>query len=293
MTVILETRLPLPLFARGKVRDMYDLGDRLLIITTDRISAFDVVLPVGIPGKGQVLNQMSAYWFRRTAHIVPNHLITTTLAEYPPALQAHREVLEGRSMVVKKARRLDVECVVRGYLAGSGWVDYQRTGEVCGHKLPPGLVESQELPEPLFTPATKAASGHDQNISRAELARLVGKEVAARLETLSLAVYRFARAEAKKAGLIIADTKMEFGWLGEELILIDELLTPDSSRYWEAALYQPGGPQPSYDKQFVRDYLLQIGWNKEPPAPMLPANVVQKTSEKYYEALRRITALGE
>ena len=289
--VILETALPIPLFARGKVRDMYDLGDRLLIVTTDRISAFDVVLPLGIPEKGRVLNQLSAFWFQRMGHIIPNHLISTDVADYPAALQADHEMLAGRSMLVHKAKRIDAECVVRGYLAGTGWRDYVRTGEVCGHKLPPGMVESQEFSEPIFTPATKAETGHDENISRTELASRIGTEFAARLEEASLAIYNFGRAEARKAGLIVADTKFEFGLCEGELILIDEAFTPDSSRYWDTDIYEPGRPQPSYDKEFVREWLRQSGWNMEPPAPMLPDDIIQKTSAKYQEALRRITAI--
>ena len=291
--VILETALPIPLFAHGKVRDMYDLGDRLLIVTTDRISAFDVVLPMGIPEKGRVLNQLSAFWFQRMGHLIPNHLITTDVAAYPAALQADREMLAGRSMLVMKAERIDAECVVRGYLAGTGWRDYVRTGEVCGHKLPPGMVESQEFSEPIFTPATKAETGHDENISRAELASRIGTELAAKLEAASIAVYNFGRVEARKAGLIVADTKFEFGLCDDELILIDEAFTPDSSRYWDTDIYEPGRPQPSYDKEFVREWLRQSGWNMEPPAPMLPDDIIQKTSAKYQEALRRITAIPQ
>ena len=291
--VILETALPVPLFARGKVRDMYDLGDRLLIVTTDRISAFDVVLPMGIPEKGRVLNQLSASWFQRMGHLIPNHLITTDVAAYPAALQADREMLAGRSMLVHKAERIDAECVVRGYLAGSGWRDYVRTGEVCGHRLPPGMVESQEFSEPIFTPATKAETGHDENISRAELASRIGTELAAKLEAVSIAIYNFGRSEAQKVGLIVADTKFEFGLCEGELILIDEAFTPDSSRYWDIDSYEPGRPQPSYDKEFVREWLRQSGWNMEPPAPTLPNDIIQKTSAKYQEALRRITAIPQ
>ena len=291
--VILETALPAPLFARGKVRDMYDLDEHLLIVTTDRISAFDVVLPMGIPEKGRVLNQLSAFWFRRMGHLVPNHLITTDVAAFPVELQDHREMLTGRSMLVKKAERIDAECVVRGYLAGSGWRDYVRTGEVCGHKLPPGLQESVELPEPIFTPATKAESGHDENISREELAARIGPVDPAKLEAASIAIYDFGRAEAQKAGLIVADTKFEFGLYEGELMLIDEAFTPDSSRYWDTDIYEPGRPQPSYDKEFVREWLRQSGWNMEPPAPMLPDDIIQKTSAKYQEALRRITAIPQ
>ena len=289
--VILETALPVPQFARGKVRDMYDLGEHLLIVTTDRISAFDVVLPMGIPEKGRVLNQLSAFWFRRMGHLVPNHLITTDVAAYPAKLQADREMLAGRSMLVHKAERIEAECVVRGYLAGSGWRDYVRTGEVCGHTLPAGLQESVELPEPIFTPATKADTGHDENISRAELASRIGSELAARLEAASLEIYNFGRAEALKSGLIVADTKFEFGLYEGELMLIDEAFTPDSSRYWDTDIYAPGQPQPSYDKEFVREWLRQSGWNMEPPGPVLPDDIIQKTSDKYQEALRRITAI--
>ena len=290
--VILETALPVPRFARGKVRDMYDLGDQLLIVTTDRISAFDVVLPMGIPEKGRVLNQLSALWFRRMGRLIPNHLITTDVSAFPAALQGEREILAGRSMLVHKAERIDAECVVRGYLAGSAWRDYVRTGEVCGHKLPPGMVESQEFSEPIFTPATKAETGHDENISRTELASRIGTELAAQVEAASIAIYNYGRAEAQKAGLIVADTKFEFGLYEGELMLIDEAFTPDSSRYWDIDIYEPGRPQPSYDKEFVRDWLRQSGWNMEPPAPTLPNDIIQKTSAKYQEALRRITAIG-
>ena len=290
--VVLETALPVPQFARGKVRDIYDLGEHLLIVTTDRLSAFDVVFPMGIPEKGRVLNQLSAFWFRRMGHIIPNHLITTDVAAYPAELQGDSELLAGRSMLVHKAERIDAECVVRGYLAGSGWRDYVSTGEVCGHTLPPGLQESVELPEPIFTPATKADSGHDENISREELASRIGTELAAQLESASIEIYKFGRAEALKAGLIVADTKFEFGFYEGELMLIDEAFTPDSSRYWDTDTYEPGHPQPSYDKEFVREWLLQSGWNMEPPAPMLPDDIIQKTSAKYQEALRRVTALS-
>ena len=291
--VILETALPVPRYARGKVRDMYDLGEQLLIVTTDRISAFDVVLPMGIPAKGRVLNTLSAFWFQRMGHLIPNHLITTDVTAYPAELQADGEMLEGRSMLVHKAERIDAECVVRGYLAGTGWRDYVRTGEVSGHKLPPGTVESQEFAEPIFTPATKAETGHDENISREELASRIGTELASKVEEVSLAIYNFGRAEAQKAGLIVADAKFEFGLYEGELMLIDEAFTPDSSRYWDIDIYKPGRPQPSYDKEFVRDWLRQSGWNMEPPAPMLPNDIVQKTSEKYLEALRRITAIPQ
>jgi phosphoribosylaminoimidazole-succinocarboxamide synthase len=287
--VLLETSLP-NLYARGKVRDTYDLGDRLLMVATDRISAFDVVLPTGIPDKGAVLTQLSAFWFERMAEVVPNHLIR--LADGSPADDLPFELppeMVGRSMVVRKAQRVDVECVVRGYMAGSGWVEYQEGGSVCGIPLPPGLRESEELPEPIFTPATKAASGHDINISYDEVAKIVGEEAASALQVRSLAIYRYAAEYARQRGLIIADTKLEFGWHDGELILIDELLTPDSSRFWAAADYGPGRPQFAFDKQYVRDWLIEIGFNRQPPAPELPAEVVAGTAERYREAFRRIT----
>jgi phosphoribosylaminoimidazole-succinocarboxamide synthase len=294
--VLLETHLP-NLYARGKVRDTYDLGDRLLMVATDRISAFDVVLPNGIPDKGAVLTQLSAFWFERTASVVPNHFIR--LAEGAPADGLPFELppeFIGRSMIVRKARRVDIECVVRGYLSGSGWAEYRESQSVCGIRLPRGLRESDELPEPIFTPSTKAESGHDINISEAEAGDIVGKARIAELRDLSIAVYNRGVRHAEGRGIIIADTKFEFGVAevpgkGEQLILIDEVLTPDSSRFWPAAQYQPGGGQPSFDKQFVRDYLEQIGWNKHPPAPALPADVVARTREKYVEAFRQLTGL--
>lgn len=290
VTPLLETHLPgLPLLARGKVRDIYDLGDRLLFVATDRISAFDVVLPTGIPQKGRVLTQLSAFWFERTRHLVPNHLITAEFAEFPAELRRFPE-LEGRAMLVRKARRIDVECVVRGYLAGSAWAEYQRSGTVHGRPLPPGLQEAQELDYPIFTPTTKAAAGHDRPLTDEELAGLVGRALAARLEEASLAVYRFAREHAARRGIIIADTKLEFGFIHGELAIIDELLTPDSSRFWDAATYRVGISPPSFDKQYVRDYLTAIGWNREPPAPELPPEVVARTTEKYLEAWRRLTS---
>ncbi|MGQ9674330.1 MAG: phosphoribosylaminoimidazolesuccinocarboxamide synthase [Chloroflexota bacterium] len=289
-SVVLETNLPgLPWARRGKVRDVYDLGPNLLIVATDRISAFDVVLPNGIPAKGAVLTQLSAYWFSQTTHLLPNHLIAADPARFPTELRAVAEELEGRAMLVKKADRIDVECVVRGYLAGSAWAEYVESGTVCGHRLPTGLQESERLPEPIFTPATKADTGHDENISRERLASLIGESLASQLEEKSLAVYRYAESVARAKGIIIADTKMEFGFLDGELILIDELLTPDSSRFWAADEYQVGRSQPSFDKQFVRDWLTASGWNKEPPPPTLPEDIVAKTSEKYLEAYKRIT----
>ncbi len=311
MTGLRETELPgLERYARGKVRDLYAIGDdRLLIVATDRISAFDCVLPTPIPDKGKVLNQLSAFWFDRTRHLVPNHLLTTEVAELPPPARAHAAILAGRSMLVRRTARIDVECVARGYLAGSAWSEYRRTGTACGIRLPAGLVESQELPEPIFTPAIKAASGHDENIAFDRLVSLVGGPLAERLRAATLAVYRFAAGFARERGIIIADTKLEFGLLpvssgageaevlrnaqdGAEgtLMLIDELLTPDSSRFWDAAAYRPGESPPSFDKQYVRDYLEASGWNKEPPAPALPPEVVAKTRQKYLDALRRLTS---
>jgi len=291
MAVLVETALPgAPLFHRGKVRDTYDLGDRLLMVATDRISAFDVVLPNGIPDKGAVLTQLSAFWFELTRGVVPNHflrLVDSTEIEGVP-FPIPPDLL-GRSMLVRKARRVDVECVARGYLSGSGWQEYRETGKVCGIRLPPGLRESEELPEPIFTPSTKAATGHDINISFEEAAQIVGPKAADVLRVRTLAVYRFTRDYARERGIIIADTKLEFGWLDDELIVIDELCTPDSSRFWPADGYQPGRPQPSFDKQPVRDWLIASGWNKEPPPPVLPQDVVDGTAEKYREAFRRLT----
>ena len=279
----------LSLKGRGKVRDIYDLGDQLLIVATDRISAFDVVMPNPIPDKGRVLTQLSKFWFNLTKEIIPNHLLSTEVEDFPEPCKAYREMLRGRSMWVMKTEVLPIECVVRGYLSGSGWLEYQKTGEVCGVPLPKGLVESSKLDEPIFTPATKAEVGlHDENIPFERMARIVGKDVGRRLKSVSLAVYQKARDYAEKRGILIADTKMEFGTRDGKLILIDELLTPDSSRFWPEDKYQPGGPQPSYDKQFLRDYLLGIRWDKSPPAPNLPEEIVQKTREKYLEAYERL-----
>jgi phosphoribosylaminoimidazole-succinocarboxamide synthase len=291
MTVLVQTDLPRAnLFHRGKVRDTYDLGERLLMVATDRISAFDVVLPNGIPDKGRILTQLSAFWFERTGGIVANHFIrlidSTEAKDVPFAIPPE---LVGRSMLIRKAKRLDVECVARGYLAGSGWVEYRDTGKVCGIPLPSGLQESDELPEPIFTPATKAESGHDINISFEEVVDIVGERTASVIRARTLAVYGSARDYARQRGIIIADTKLEWGWLDDELIVIDELLTPDSSRFWPADGYQPGKPQPSFDKQFVRDWLIATGWNREPPAPVLPDDVVEGTADKYREAFRRLT----
>ncbi|HEV8638168.1 MAG TPA: phosphoribosylaminoimidazolesuccinocarboxamide synthase [Chloroflexota bacterium] len=282
------TLLELPLLRRGKVRDVYDLGDRVLLVATDRISAFDVVLPTAIPGKGVVLTQLSAFWFGATRHVVGNHLVATSVEELPAVLAPHREALRGRAMLGWKARRIDVECVARGYLAGSAWAEYRRAGTIGGRPARSGLRESEELPEPLFTPTTKAESGHDQPMSFGEVEALVGAELAGRLRDATLAVYGWARAYAHGRGILIADTKLEFGLVDGELILIDELLTPDSSRFWPADRYAPGRPQPSFDKQFVRDYLASTGWDKQPPAPELPPDVVAGTAARYREAYRRL-----
>jgi phosphoribosylaminoimidazole-succinocarboxamide synthase len=291
MTAILTTSLPLPLHSRGKVRDTYRLSDReLLMVSTDRLSAFDVVLPTPIPEKGRVLNQLSLAWFHETGDLVKNHL-GTDQSIAPELLDALPD-LEQRSMRVVTAQPVMFECVVRGYLSGSGWKDYQKTGSIAGEPLPAGLRDSDRLPEPIFTPATKALTGHDENISRAELANRAGTELAQTLERLSLSLYRFGAERALERGLILADTKFEFGLLDGDAILIDEVLTPDSSRFWDLEQYQPGGSQPSFDKQYVRDYLEQIGWNKQPPAPALPDEVVAGTSARYLEALRRLSVLS-
>jgi phosphoribosylaminoimidazole-succinocarboxamide synthase len=287
---LLETHLPgFALWRRGKVRDVYDLGDRLLIVTTDRLSAFDVVLPTGIPAKGAVLNQLSLFWFERLADIVPNHVITADVDQYGPELAAHRRVLEGRSMMVAKTEPLPAECVVRGYITGSGWKDYKASGAVCGIPLPAGLVESQRLEPALFTPSTKAEVGHDENISFAEVEALLGAERAREVRDVSLALYERARAHAESCGIVLADTKFEFGVRDGRLLWIDEALTPDSSRFWPRDSYQPGRGQPSFDKQYVRDYLETLQWNKQPPGPALPDEVVRRTSEKYLEAYARLT----
>ncbi|NOT27072.1 MAG: phosphoribosylaminoimidazolesuccinocarboxamide synthase [Acidobacteria bacterium] len=288
---MLQTRLNgLAPHQQGKVRDIYDLGDALLIVATDRISAFDYVLGSGIPDKGRVLTQLSTFWFGKTAHIVPNHVLETDVAQFPATLRPFERMLDGRSMLVRKAKPFTIECVARGYLSGSGWKDYLATGVVCGVQLPPGLRESDRLPTPIFTPATKAASGHDENISEAEAARLVGPETVATLRRLTLALYEFGAAYAEQCGIILADTKFEFGVTPSgDIILIDEVMTPDSSRYWPKDQYAPGRGQASFDKQFVRDYLEQIQWNKQPPVPTLPPEVVARTREKYIEAFRLLT----
>jgi phosphoribosylaminoimidazole-succinocarboxamide synthase len=285
--ILLQTDFPeLTLHARGKVRDLYSLNGQLLFVATDRISAFDYVLATGIPEKGRVLTQLSLFWFDFLKDVVKNHLVTAKVEEYPAPLKKYADDLRGRSMLVTKAQMIDIECVARGYLSGSGWKEYQQTGAVCGIKLPAGLKESDKLPEPIFTPATKALSGHDENISIEEMAKRTGKELAEKLRDLTLKIYKTAADYAAGRGIIIADTKFEFGQTSQGLILADEVLTPDSSRFWPAGKYQPGKAQESFDKQFVRDYLEAIKWNKQPPAPSLPEDVARKTSEKYIEAYR-------
>ena len=290
---VITTDLPLRRFARGKVRDVYEVDQMLLIVATDRISAFDHILPTPVPDKGRILTQLSAFWFERTRVIIPNHLITTDPASMPEAVRPHTGVLDGRAMLVRRARRLDVECVVRGYLAGSSWQDYQRDGATCGIGLPAGLREGEQLAAPIFTPATKASSGHDQNIAFDEVKRLVGNDLADRLRQASLALYAFAHAYAAPRGLLLADTKFEFGLVdgpdGDELILIDEALTPDFSRYWDAGEYHRTGSLVALDKQYVRNYLIEIKWNREPPPPALPPEVVAATRERYRETYRRLT----
>jgi phosphoribosylaminoimidazole-succinocarboxamide synthase len=285
MSVIQETNFPgISPAARGKVRDIYDLGDKLLIVATDRLSAFDVVMPTPIPDKGKVLTQLSLFWFELLKDVIPNHVLSAT--EFPAPFDAFREQLTGRSMLVRKTQPLPIECVVRGYLSGSGWKEYKATGKVCGIALPSGLRESDKLPEPIFTPATKATTGHDENISFERAAGLIGAPLAEKVRAVSLEIYNRAAACAAPRGVLLADTKFEFGLLNENLIWIDEALTPDSSRFWPAAHYNPGGPQPSFDKQFVRDYLERIRWPKTPPGPDLPPDVVAATRAKYREAYR-------
>ena len=287
---LFESRLPdIPLLWRGKVREMYELGSALLMVASDRISAFDVVMREPIPGKGLVLTGLSRYWFEATRHLVPNHLLSADVRDCPPGLQPFAEQLDGRALLVRRAQRIDFECVVRGYLAGSAWAEYRQRGTMAGEPLPPGLVESDHLPEPLFTPATKAVSGHDVNVTRATMAERIGPELTDQLAELSISLYRFGAQWAAERGLILADTKFEFGLLDGQPILIDEVLTPDSSRYWPAAGYQPGRSQPSFDKQYLRDYLTGLGWDREPPPPPLPAEVSRVTAEKYREAYLRLT----
>jgi phosphoribosylaminoimidazole-succinocarboxamide synthase len=286
--VISKTDFPgLQLHGRGKVRDIYDLGDRLLIVATDRLSAFDVILPTPIPDKGRVLTQLSLFWFEKLADVVPNHVISAE--DFSGELAKYSATLWGRAMLVRRTEPVPIECVVRGYISGSGWKDYQKTGGICGIALPAGLRESDRLPEPIFTPSTKATTGHDENISFDETAARIGRRLAERLRDASLTLYRRAVEHAAARGIIIADTKFEFGLLGQELVWIDEALTPDSSRFWPADQYSPGKPQPSFDKQYVRDYLEQIGWNKQAPGPALPPGVVAGTREKYREAYQRVT----
>ena len=287
-SVVWETLLPgIHFLNRGKVRDLYEVGGQLLLIATDRLSAFDVVLPTPIPDKGRVLTQLSLFWFDLLSDVIPNHIVTAT--DFPAELAAYYSQLEGRAMLCKKTRPLPIECVVRGYLSGSGWKDYRATGKVCGIALPAGLRESERLPEAIFTPSTKATTGHDENITFDGAVSLVGAELAEKVRAISLEIYRRAAAYAEPRGIILADTKFEFGLLRDELIWIDEALTPDSSRFWPAEGYQPGRAQPSYDKQYVRDYLERIGWNKQPPGPDLPPDVVAATREKYREAYRQLT----
>ena len=276
-------------FKCGKVREIYDLDDKLLIISSDRISCFDVILPTLIPGKGEVLTKVSKFWFDFTKDIIPNHLISTDVDKFPQELAQYKDVLRGRSMLVKKTEPLPVECVVRGYLSGSGWKDYKKTGSICAIKLPEGLKESDKLPEVIFTPSTKAEIGHDENVSEEYVERQIGRETTDKLKEVSIALYKKARDYAAKSGIIIADTKFEFGKHGDEIILIDEVLTPDSSRFWPLDEYAPGKSQPSFDKQFVRDYLETLDWNKTPPGPELPDEIVAKTKEKYLQALKILT----
>ena len=292
--LINETKLSgLNLMKQGKVRDIYDFGETLLIVVTDRISAFDVVMDDPIPDKGRILTQISAFWFKATDGIIANHMISTSAGAFPPECQPHREILEGRSMWVRKAAPLPVECIVRGYLAGSGLKEYRQTGAICGIGLPPGLWESERLPQPIFTPSTKAeGDAHDINISFDQMVEIIGDNLSQQLHDVSLALYEKGREIAEQRGIIIADTKFEFGLIDDELVLIDELLTPDSSRFWPQDRYNPGIPQPSFDKQFLRDYLEGIQWNKKPPAPKLPAEIVNKTAQKYEQALKRLTADG-
>lgn len=293
-TIVLESNMPgLNMVNRGKVRDIYDLGEHLLLVTSDRLSAFDVIMAEGIPKKGQVLNQFSIFWFNQMADIIPNHIVATEVDDFPVETHAYREQLEGRSMLVKKAKPLPIECIVRGFVSGSGWKEYKQQGSICGIKLPEGLLESSQLERPLFTPSTKAELGeHDENISLEEASKLCGPDVAEQVSAISIEIYSRARDFAKEKGIIIADTKFEFGTMPDgSLLWIDEALSPDSSRFWPKDLYKPGGPQPSFDKQFVRDYLETLDWDKQAPPPPLPDEIVNKTSEKYQEALFQLTGI--
>jgi phosphoribosylaminoimidazole-succinocarboxamide synthase len=293
MTAIKQTNLPgIKLHGRGKVRDIYDLGEHFLIVATDRLSAFDVVLPTPIPNKGKVLTQMSAFWFDHFKDFVPNHVVSTRVEDFPAEVRKYADQLEGRSMLVRKAEVFPVECVARGYLTGSGLKDYKKTGSVCGIRLPAGLQESDRLPEAIFTPSTKATTGHDENISEEQAGKIIGADNIKKLKELTLALYTRGVEYALTRGIIICDTKFEFGSIDGKIIIIDEMLTPDSSRFWPASEYKAGRPQPSFDKQFVRDYLEKIGWNKQPPAPELPDDIVGATSAKYVEALRLVTGRG-
>ena len=293
MQPLLQLELPgIKKLKSGKVREVFDLGEQLLFVATDRISAFDCIMPNGIPRKGEVLTQISYFWFNQTAELVPNHLAAKATDSLPSVLTSYAAQLAGRSMIVKKTNPLAIECVVRGYLCGSGWKDYKKTGAVCGIQLPVGLQDSSRLPQPIFTPATKAETGHDENISFEQACEITGREIAEKARDLSLKIYAFAADYALKRGIIIADTKFEFGLYNGSLILIDEVLTPDSSRFWPADQYQPGRAQPSFDKQFVRDYLETLSWNKQPPAPALPPEVVARTTEKYLEAYQKLTGGG-
>jgi phosphoribosylaminoimidazole-succinocarboxamide synthase len=289
MSIVTDTNLPLKVFKKGKVRDVYDVDDSLLLVVTDRISAFDYVLPEPIPYKGVCLMQISKFWFDFFKDMVPSHVVSTDIAEYPKELQAHEEVLAGRSMLVKKAEVFPVECIVRGYISGSAWKSYQKDGTVCGIKLPNGLKESDKFDKPLFTPSTKAESGHDINISFDEMRKLIGDDTAEKLKELSLKIYKTGAEYARKKGIIIADTKFEFGRIGNQIILVDEVLTPDSSRFWPADLYEPGKSQPSFDKQFVRDYLTSTGWDKNSDPPHLPKEVIAETQKKYRDAYEKLT----
>ena len=287
---VTQVKLPgIPLFKRGKVRDVFDLGDKLLIVATDRISAFDSVIPTPIPDKGKILNMLSLFWFNYTKNIIDNHIVTADVKKYPKELQSYSEMLDKRSVIGRKAKLIEIECVVRGYLSGSAWAEYQQKGSVSGIKLPVGLKESSRLPEPIFTPSTKEASGHDINITESDMRKIVGDKTADTLKNKTLEVYKAACKHAESKGIIIADTKFEFGEIGGKIILIDEILTPDSSRFWPMGTYKAGGPQKSYDKQFVRDYLLSIKWDKNPPAPPLPDEVVSRTREKYLEAYTKLS----
>ncbi|MBU0599188.1 phosphoribosylaminoimidazolesuccinocarboxamide synthase [bacterium] len=279
----------LKIYKKGKVREVFDLEDKLLIVATDRISAFDVILPNGIPDKGKILTKISLYWFNQTKEIVNNHLITTDVELFPQEVKVYQELLKDRAMLVKKASLIEIECVVRGYLSGSSWKEYQESQSICGIKLPPGLKESEKLPEIIFTPATKAKSGHDLNISLEETAQIVGRDLIEKLKEISIKLYKFACCKVEPKGLIIADTKFEFGLIGDKIVLIDEILTPDSSRFWSKDKYLPGQSQKSFDKQFIRDYLESINWNMEPPAPVLPEWVIKETSHKYKRAYEIIT----